>query len=511
MAVHENTTPLVELEGINKIFGGIHALRDAHCRIHAGEVVALVGENGAGKSTLVKTMTGLYQPNSGTIRVKGQAVRLATAKAASEYGITAIHQETTLFEELSIVENIFMGHPRTKPSGLLDWAAMRSEAREHLERVNLDVEPTTLLKQLSLGQQHMVAIARALAEAADVVIMDEPTASLSSNEIEKLYVIIEKLRDLGKGILFISHKFDEVFRIADRYVVFRDGAFVGDGNIAEVTEHDLVKMMVGREVGTVFPKRAVEIGAPLLEVASLSNGIEFKDVSFTLHKREILGFYGLVGAGRSEVMRAIMALSPYPFTGQIRLDGVPANWKICGDAIDAGVVYVPEDRRNQGAILPLSIRDNIALPSMKRLARGIWPDKSAERRLAQEYGRVFEIRAASIEQPVEDLSGGNQQKVVLARWLATNPDVVIVDEPTRGIDVGAKSAVHEALAEMVEQDLSVLLVSSELPELMGMADRIIVMRLGEMVAEFTRDDFSAELIAAYATGARAPQPAREVA
>ncbi|WP_319411606.1 sugar ABC transporter ATP-binding protein [uncultured Cohaesibacter sp.] len=505
MADHANITPLVELKGITKTFGGIHALKNAECRIYPGEVVALIGENGAGKSTLVKSMTGLYHPDSGTIRIKGIAVKLATAKAAAVMGITAIHQETTLFEELSVVENIFMGHPCLKSNGLLDWKSMHDKARDLLAEVDLHVDPSIMLKQLSLGQQHMVAIARALAEEADVVIMDEPTSSLSSNEIEKLYVIIERLRKMGKGILFISHKFDEIFHIADRYVVFRDGSFVGEGNIADVQEHDLVKMMVGREVETVFPKREVEVGAPLMVVENLGNGIEFKDISFTLHKREILGFYGLVGAGRSEVMRSVMALSPYPFEGSITLDGKAINWRDCSEAIDAGVVYVPEDRRNQGAILPLSIRDNIALPSLKRLANGIWPDKKAEQKLAQDYGRIFAIRAANIEQPVEDLSGGNQQKVVLSRWLATEPNVVIVDEPTRGIDVGAKSAVHDALGSMVEQDLSVLLVSSELPELMGMADRIIVMRLGEIVAEIDRKDFDAEVIAAYATGAKAPQ------
>ena len=505
MADHANTTPLVELKGITKTFGGIHALKNAECRIYPGEVVALIGENGAGKSTLVKSMTGLYHPDSGSIKIKGIPVKLATAKAAAVMGITAIHQETTLFEELSVVENIFMGHPCLKNGGLLDWKQMHEKATALLKEVDLDIDPAILLKQLSLGQQHMVAIARALAEEADVVIMDEPTSSLSSNEIEKLYVIIERLRQLGKGILFISHKFDEIFHIADRYVVFRDGSFVGEGNIADVREDDLVKMMVGREVATVFPKRTVEVGEPLLEVKNLGNNIEFKNISFSLHKREILGFYGLVGAGRSEIMRSIMALSPYAFTGEITLDGKAIHWTDCSQAIDAGVVYVPEDRRNQGAILPLSIRDNIALPSLKKLSNGIWPNRDAEKKLAQDYGQIFAIRAANIEQPVEDLSGGNQQKVVLSRWLATNPNVVIVDEPTRGIDVGAKSSVHDALGSMVEKDLSVLLVSSELPELMGMADRIIVMRLGEIVAEFDRKDFDAEMIAAYATGAKKPQ------
>lgn len=498
----EEKQALLELKDIHKQFSGIYALKKANLTIYPGEVIALVGENGAGKSTCVKIMTGLYQPDKGDILYKGKKKCFDNALEASQQGIAAIHQETVLFDELNIAENIFMGHQIKNKYGLLDWPLMHSMTAELLKMVNLKCDTHTLLKDLSLGKQHMVAIARALAQEADVVIMDEPTASLSFKEIEELYVIIEKLKAAGKGILFISHKFDEIFRIADRFVVYRDGSYVIDGHIKDVTENKLVEYMVGREVKTVYPKADVELGENCIEVKDLSNNVEFADISFNLRKREILGFYGLVGSGRSELMRSIMCLGSSQHKGEVLFESKKTNWKDTKDAIHHGLVYIPEDRRYHGLITEMSIRDNMVLPSLKSLAHfNIFPSINKEKRLAKRYAEILSLKAAHLEQKVAQLSGGNQQKVVLSRWLAVEPKVIIVDEPTRGIDVGAKASVYEVLSQMVALDLSILMVSSELPELMGMADRIAVMRYGRIVKIFTREEFDAQTIAAYATGA----------
>ncbi|MFV0431083.1 MAG: sugar ABC transporter ATP-binding protein [Alphaproteobacteria bacterium] len=499
----EEKKPLLELKNIHKHFSGIYALKEANLTIYPGEVIALVGENGAGKSTCVKVMTGLYKPDVGQIFYKGKEIHFSNALDATQKGIAAIHQETVLFDDLNIAENIFMGHQIKNQYGLLDWPKMHEKSAEFLQQINLEVDTQILLKDLSLGKQHMVAIARALAQESDVVIMDEPTASLSFKEIEELYVIIEKLKAAGKGILFISHKFDEIFRIADRFVVYRDGAYVIDGDIKDVTQNKLVEYMVGREVKTVYPKPDVDLGEICLEAHHLSNGVEFDDISFHLKKREILGFYGLVGAGRSELMQAIMQLSSFKHSGKLIFEGENTVWTDTKDAITSGLVYIPEDRRYHGLITPMSIRDNMVLPSLKSLSYlRCFPSASKEKQLAEKYAAILKLKAAHLGQKVDELSGGNQQKVVLSRWLAVEPKVIIVDEPTRGIDIGAKASVYEVLSQMVASDLSILMVSSELPELMGMADRIIVMRYGRMVKAFERSDFDAQEIAAYATGAK---------
>lgn len=498
----ENQQALLELKDIEKQFSGVYALKEANLKIYQGEVVALVGENGAGKSTCVKILTGLYQPDTGQILYKGEPIHFSSALDATQKGIAAIHQETVLFDDLSIAENIFMGHQITKKSGLLDWQAMHKKAKYYLDEINLKVDTHTLLKDLSLGKQHMVAIARALAQKSDVVIMDEPTASLSFKEIEELYAIIEDLKAAGKGILFISHKFDEIFRIADRFIVYRDGSYITDGFIKDVNQNQLVEYMVGRKVTTIFPKQDVTIGETCLEVKNLGNGIEFEDISFELKEREILGFYGLVGAGRSELMQAIMQLSELPYRGDILFENQKKAWRNTQDVIDDGIVYIPEDRRHQGLITPMSILDNMVLPSLRSLSYfNFFPSLPKEKQLAQKFAEILKLKAANLEQKVQELSGGNQQKVVLGRWLADEPKVVIVDEPTRGIDIGAKVSVYDILSEMVGLNLTVLMVSSELPELIGMADRIVVMRYGRIVKIFNRAEFDTNKIAAYATGA----------
>jgi rhamnose transport system ATP-binding protein len=464
-------------------------------------VTALVGENGAGKSTLVKILTGIYHPDAGTIRIDGQEVRLGSPSDAWRAGITAIHQETVMFDELSVSENIFMGHPllRMPGLGLLDRDAMRARAAELLARLEVPLAPDARLKDLSIAQRHIVEVARALSHEARIVIMDEPTAALSRAEIQDLFKIVRQLRAEGKAVLFISHKLDEVFQIADRYTVFRDGRFVGEGQVADVTERELIRLMVGRSLEQIFPKVAVPLGPVALEVLDLSHPTEFDGVSFALREGEILGFYGLVGAGRSEVMQAIFGITR-PSRGRIRVKGEDVRIAAPRDAIRAGITYVPEERQRQGAVLRLSIKANITLPFLDRVARWGLLDSARELEVARRYGERLDVRAAAWEQPLEELSGGNQQKVVIGKWLATEPKIVILDEPTKGIDVGSKAAVHGFMTELVRQGLAVILVSSELPEVLGMADRIIVMYQGRVRARFERQDATPEAVVAAAIG-----------
>ena len=492
--------PILEMRNVSKSFPGVKALDRVRLDLYPGQVTALIGENGAGKSTLVKALTGIHRPDEGEIRLDGRALELSSPEVAREVGITAIHQETVMFDELSVTENIFVGHHLAGRFGRLDWAAMRARTREILAQLEVELDPDARLKTLSVAQKHIVGIARALSVDAKIVIMDEPTAALSQREIDDLYGIVQRLKREGKAILFISHKFDEVFQIADRYVVFRDGAFVGDGLIREVDQDRLVTMMVGRTIEQVFPKLEVEIGEVVLEVSGLSHPTEFADISFDVHRGEIVGFYGLVGAGRSEVMQAVFGITK-PSAGEIRLGGQAITIKKPGDAVAAGIVYVPEDRQHQGAILPMAIAHNVALPQLERTSRHGFLDEQAELELAHTYGSRLQVRTASWMTPVEQLSGGNQQKVVIARWLATRPKVIILDEPTKGIDVGSKAAVHAFMSELAREGLAVVMVSSELPEILGMADRIVVMHEGRIRARLDRAEATPEAVVTAASGA----------
>ncbi|MDR3515924.1 MAG: sugar ABC transporter ATP-binding protein [Azospirillaceae bacterium] len=495
----QDKNPVLALQGIKKHFGGVKALDGVTLNLYAGQVVALVGENGAGKSTAVKIMTGIFRPDAGTILINGEAVSLHSTQDAWKNGVTAVHQETVMFDDLSVAENIFMGHLENRRGGLLDWAGMNRRAAQILLELESDIRADMLLNNLSVAQKHMVEIARALSHDSKVVIMDEPTAALSQQEIQELYKIIRRLQAAGKAILYISHKFDEIFAIADRYTVFRDGCFVGEGRIADVNEDELVRLMVGRSVRQLFPKPTVTIGGPVLEVQGLGNDREFEDISFTLHKGEVLGFYGLVGAGRTELMEALFGLKPVTH-GAILRNGTPMAHGSPRAVIDQGIVYVPEDRQHSGVILPMSIRNNLTLPSIRALATGIFLNNAKEKALSQQFRERLSIKCANLDQKVSDLSGGNQQKVVIGKWLATRPDIIVLDEPTKGIDVGSKSAVHAFIGDLVKQGLSVIMVSSELPEVMGMADRIIVMHQGRIARSFDRATFSAEAIVAAATG-----------
>ncbi len=492
-------TPLLSLSGLSKSFPGVKALSDIHLDIHSGSVMAVIGENGAGKSTLVKILTGVYAPDAGTIAIDGEPVTFTGTKDAWAAGITAIHQETVMFDELSVTENIFMGRPILRKGGLLDWPAMRRQTAAILERLEIPVSPDDSLKNLSVAQRHLVEIARALSHDARVVIMDEPTAALSQREIDDLYTIVRRLRAEGKAIIFISHKFDEIFAIADRYVVLRDGQHIGDGAIDETSQDDLVTMMVGRSLDSVFPKVTVPIGDVAMTVSGARNQTEFADIDFTLRKGEILGFYGLIGAGRSELMRALVGANAMT-GGTVTIGGKPVRIRSPRDAIRAGLVYVPEDRQTAGAVLPLSIKDNITLPLLHRITGSYLLNRKKEMDVTRRYGERLSIRAASWSQPVETLSGGNQQKTVIAKWLATKPDIIILDEPTKGIDVGSKAAVHEFMGELAGEGLAIILVSSELPEVLGMADRVIVMHEGRITGEFDRTDATPAALVTAATG-----------
>ena len=495
------STPLLSLRGITKVFPGVRALENVQLDLWPGQVTALIGENGAGKSTLVKVMTGIYQPDGGEILYKAIPIQLPTPEAAHKVGITAIHQETVLFDELTVTENIFVG--QYLHSGLfrkLDWPTMHRRAQAILTRLEVQIDPRAILKTLSIAQRHMVAIARALSFDAQVVILDEPTAALSQHEILEFYQIVERLKHDGKAILFISHKFDEIFELADHYTILRDGEFISAGAMNDITEERMVSMMVGRAITQTYPKIACEPGETVLEVKNLSHPTEFANISFSLRKGEILGFYGLVGAGRTELMQALCGVSR-PASGEIVLNGVPVSFSQPADAIRAGIVCVPEERQKQGAIIELPIAQNISLPQLGTLNPNGVLNETREWALADEYARRLQVKAFSWRQAVETLSGGNQQKVVIAKWLATHPTVIILDEPTKGIDIGSKAAVHQFMSELVAQGLAVIMVSSELPEVMGMADSIIVMHEGLMVAHYRAGEASAETIVSAASGA----------
>jgi len=493
--------PVLFLNGVSKSFPGVRALNDVSFTLRAGEVTALVGENGAGKSTIVKILTGIYTPDAGEIVVGGLQRQFPSPRDSWAAGIAAIHQETVMFDELSVAENIFMGHMPGHTSGLIDWPQMRQRTAALLKSIEADFDPDDKLKQLSVAQKHMVEIARALSHEASVIIMDEPTAALSRNEIDDLFRIIAQLKAAGRAIMFISHKFDEIFRVADSFVCLRDGEKVGDGKISGITEPKLVSMMVGRPIDQVFPKRDIAIGDVVLKVEGLANPTEFADISFELRRGEILGFYGLVGAGRSEAMQCLFGMTAAS-SGRVTLNGTPLSIASPVDAIAAGISYVPEDRQEQGAVLPLSIRENITLASIASHVRNFFLNRPSELNAVRVLGKRLDVRAAHWEQTLGELSGGNQQKVVIAKWLAAKPKVIILDEPTKGIDIGSKAAVHDFIGELAEEGLAVILISSELPEIMGLADRVVVMQEGRISNIFKRGTWSAEAIVSAATGAR---------
>jgi rhamnose transport system ATP-binding protein len=497
--------PILTLSGVSKRFPGVRALHNVSLALRAGEVTALIGENGAGKSTLVKILTGIYQPDEGAIKVSGAPFVCSGPRDAWAAGIAAIHQETVMFDELSVAENIFMGHMPLGAGGRVDWTAMRQRTGVLLKRLEADFEAATLLKRLSVAQKHLVEIARALSHDARIIIMDEPTSALSAREIGDLFAIIADLKRSNCAILFISHKFDEIFAIADRWTCLRDGEEVGAGAIADVSPPDLVRLMVGRSIEQVYPKRIVTPGAVRLEAEDIANATEFDGVSFQLRAGEIIGLYGLIGAGRSEAMQALFGLSRLT-RGTVKIDGRAIDIRSPADAIKAGLAYVPEDRQIQGVVLPFGIRANLTLASLEAHARNGFMNFARELQTTKKFGARLAVKAASWEQKVAELSGGNQQKVVIGKWLASGPRILILDEPTKGVDIGSKAAVHEFMGELASEGMAIILISSELPEIMGLADEILVMHEGRVVKRFKRGEASAEMIVSAAIADRDAGP-----
>ncbi len=488
--------PLLEVKDASKRFGAVAALKGVSFDVRAGEVHALVGENGAGKSTLIKIVTGAHRPDAGSVTLEGRRIEESSPLVARALGIVAIYQQPALLPDLTVAENIGLG---TEPGGAfrrIDWDGRRARAAALLARVGARIDPDTPVRALTMPEQQLVEIARALGSRAKVLVMDEPTASLSERDAQNLFRVIRELKAEGVGIVYISHRLEELFGLADRVTALRDGALVGTRAMAEVDRGALIQMMVGRPLDAVFPKRHVPIGAPVLEARGLScaaTGVA--DVDLTLRAGEIVGLAGLVGAGRTELARVLFGLTPAT-AGTLTVAGRPVTIGAPADAIRHGIAYVPEDRRRHGVIGELPVAANVGLASL----RGLALDFAGERRRADEFVARLGIKTPSIETPVGHLSGGNQQKVSLARWLATGPKVLVLDEPTQGVDVGAKAEIHRLIGDLVAAGMAILMISSELPEVLGMCDRIGVMRAGRLVATLDRAEATQERLLSLALG-----------
>jgi ribose transport system ATP-binding protein len=495
---------VLRMEGISKAFPGVQAVDDVDFEVAIGEVVALVGENGAGKSTLMKILCGAYGKDAGRILLHGQEVEIESPSHAQSLGIAIIYQEFNLTPNQSAAANIFLSRePRQGGLGrflnFVDRRRMEREAEQHLSRVGARVPASTLIRDLSVAQQQMVEVAKALAVDARLIIMDEPTSALGEDEVETLFAIIDTLKAQGVAIVFITHRLEEVFRIADRVVVLRDGRRVGSMPIHEATTEKVIHLMVGRDLADMFHKEAAPIGPPLMEVKGLTRAGAVQDASFTLRTGEILGFAGLVGAGRTETARLLFGVDRRD-RGEVWVDGQQAHINSPHDAVAAGMGFVPEDRGTQGLVLRLPVLENIVLPTLDVHARSGWVDKRGMRKTAQSFVDKLNIRTPHLHQKAMFLSGGNQQKVVLAKWLALQPKILIMDEPTRGIDVGAKAEVHALMSALAQEGMGIIMISSELPEILGMSDRILVMHEGRVAAILDRADATQELIMAYASG-----------
>jgi len=492
-------TSIVELHGIAKSFAGFPALKGVSFDVRAGEVHALLGENGAGKSTLIRIISGVHAPDRGEVRIGGEVVRLSSPRDARRRGIATVYQELLLFPELSVAENIFLGNaPRTR-WGRLDWAAMRAKARALLEELDChDLDVDAKVGGLSVASRQRVEIAKALSQEPRVLVMDEPTTSLAEGDVSRLMAIVRRLRERGVGIVYVSHRLREIFALADRVTVLRDGACIGTRPIGEVTEASLISMMVGRSIDQLFPKVDAPRGKTLLELRKLSYQHAVRDVSLTVRAGEILGIAGLVGSGRTELALTIFGITPAT-SGEILVDGKPVVIDRPRVARDLGIAYIPEDRGLQGLIRSQTLRENVSLPVLDRISWATIVDQGVEVRRAREAIERFGIRARGTEQIARQLSGGNQQKVVVAKWLGTEPRILIMDEPTRGIDVGAKAEIHALMGRLVQQGLGIIMISSELPEVLGMADRILVMSGGRMAAAFERAEATPDAVGAAMT------------
>ncbi len=495
------TDPIFELRNIAKRFGATQALEDVSIALHAGEVHALLGENGAGKSTLIKIMTGIHRPDRGQIRLAGRDIVIGSAAEAQRHGIAAIYQEPLLFPDLNVAENIFISH---QDRGLLTgWGQMFRRADSILAALGVELDVRSPARGLTLAAQQSVEIAKAISLNVRVLIMDEPTASLSAHEVAQLFKLVRDLRDRGVAILFVSHRLEEVFEIADKVTVFRDGRLISTRPRAEATPQRAIADMVGREMGLLQPRPGAKRGERILAVRGLGRGGVFQGVEFDIHRGEVLGFAGLVGAGRTDVGLALFGIEPAT-EGSIAVDGEEVSLRSPRQAMARGIAYLSEDRRQLGLSLPMSIAANITLPVLARYLNRLGLIRAEmERATAETYRKRLAIRASSVEVLVAKLSGGNQQKVMLSKWLNTHPRLLILDEPTRGIDVGAKAEVHAMIRELAEEGIAILLISSDLPEVLAMSDRVLVMREGRQVAILDRDSADQETVMTAAMGQEA--------
>jgi ribose transport system ATP-binding protein len=482
-----DTKPVLRLENIVKIFPGVRALDGVSFSVMPGEVHALMGENGAGKSTLMKVLGGIHQPDGGTIYMGDDAVVMAGPLEAKAKGIVFIHQELSLAEELSVAENIYLGELPTKNLGRVDWTKLANQTNAILKKLNVGFDANTRVGDLSIANQQMVEIARALTVDAKAVIFDEPTASLTDSEKVVLFDVISDLQATGVGIIYISHRMEEIFKITDRVTVLRDGQYQGTVETADSTEESVTQMMIGRTLDLSRNASHHELGDVALEVRGLSCGKLYQDIDFEVRRGEVVGFYGLVGAGRTEIAETLFGLRD-PSAGQILLDGEEVRINSPADAIARGISLVPEDRKGQGLVLGMNCRDNMSLAQIDDLKAGPFVAEGAEMAIFDKYHKQLDIRTPGWKQQVGNLSGGNQQKIVIGKWLSMHPKVLIVDEPTRGIDVGSKSEIHKLLRELAAQGYAVMVISSEMPEVLHVSDRIVAMYSGRIMRTFTSDE-----------------------
>lgn len=489
---------ILEMKNISKQFPGVKALNNVNLNIKKGEVHVLVGENGAGKSTLMKILNGVYSKDSGEIVFKGKPIQIRNPREAQEAGISIIYQELNLIPKLSIAENIFLGREPLKKNGLIDWKMVYKETEVLLKKLEIDLDPRTKINRLGIAQQQMIEIAKALSFKSDIIVMDEPTSALTDKEINKLFAVIRQLKESGVAIIYISHRLEEIKQIGDRLTVLRDGNYIGTYEVKDIDIDTIIQLMVGRKVDEKYPKETAEISDIVLEVRNLNNA-KLKNISFRLKKGEILGLAGLMGAGRTELARAIFGVDPIN-SGDIYINGIKKNISSPLDAIKNGIGLLPEDRRTQGLIQKMNVLENITLPNLNSFVDRIFINKKREINKSIEFIEQVNIRTPSPLAKVRFLSGGNQQKVVLAKWLCANVEIIIFDEPTRGIDVGAKVEIYKLICNMAKSGKAILLISSELPEVLGMCDRILVMHEGKITGELSRQEATQEKILSYATG-----------
>ncbi|MEH8091514.1 ribose ABC transporter ATP-binding protein RbsA [Gallibacterium anatis] len=482
--------PILKLDNICKSFPGVRALYNAGLSVYPGRVMALMGENGAGKSTLMKILTGIYSKDSGSIHYQGQEVTFKNPKMSQLAGISIIHQELNIIPNLTIAENIFLGREFTNKFGGIDWKKMTTESEKLLKRLKIKHSPTTPVEQLSLGELQMIEIAKALSFDAKVIIMDEPTDALTDTETDALFNVIRELKQQNCGIVFISHRMQDIFTICDDVTVLRDGELIAERSLKEINEEQLIELMVGRKLSEQYPHIESPIGATVLEVKNIS-GCGVHNASFKLHRGEILGISGLMGAGRTELMKLIYGALPKT-AGEVFLKQKQLSIHSPQDGLNNGIVYISEDRKGDGLVLGMSIKENMTLTALKQLTKHYSINHKAEKMTVNDFILLFNIKTPSMDQTIGLLSGGNQQKVAIAKGLMTRPDVLILDEPTRGIDVGAKKEIYQLINKFKEEGMSIIIVSSDMPEIIGMSDRVLVMNNGEIRAEYLRNEVTQE-------------------